>query len=226
MGLLDILFPPTCISCGRVTEEEGAFCEMCGVDAETLPEPRCERCAEPGEVSPCGRCRMRPPAFIRAYAPFSHEGAVARAIHLFKYEDRPELARPLAALASRTAADFLAQAPKVVCALPLHPRRYLERRYDQAELLAKELSRITGRTHRPGLLRRDRETQRQVGLSERQRETNVAGAFSAAQDVRGLSLLLVDDVFTTGATARAASQALVDAGATEVQVFTLARAFT
>jgi len=226
MGLLDILFPPLCLACGRVCEEEGVFCEGCGGDAETLPEPRCARCAEPGPLPLCPRCCSRPPAFSQAFAPFSHEGAVARAIHLFKYEDRPELARPLAALAWRAATDFLEQAPSWVCALPLHLQRYRERRYDQAELLARELARLTKRTHRPRLLHRHRETRRQVGLSESEREANVAGAFQATAEVRGRSLLLVDDVFTTGATARAASQALLEAGATEVQVFTLARAFS
>lgn len=226
--LLDVVFPPACAACGRVLEQDGAFCARCAEEVEPLPSPRCARCAEPGDFAntTCPRCQARPPAFSRAFAPFAHEGAVARAIHLFKYEDRPELARPLVALAAHAAADFLAEAPGAICALPLHARRFRERRYDQAELLARELARLTGRTHRGGLLERRRATQRQVGLSEREREANVAGAFSARPEARGQAVLLVDDVFTTGATARAASQALVEAGATDVQVLTLARAFS
>jgi predicted amidophosphoribosyltransferase len=124
------------------------------------------------------------------------------------------------------ARSFLHRAPELLVALPLHARRFRERRYDQTQLLAGALAQATGRRAPVGLLTRARETQRQVGLSEAERSRNVAEAFIASPAVTGLSLLLIDDVFTTGATARAAATALRDAGAHHVEVLTVARAFS
>lgn len=224
-GLLDILFPPSCIACEAVLDA-GPLCGECELGLEPLPAPRCARCAEPGDfgAADCPRCQERPPPFTRAFAPFAHQGSIARAIHLFKYEDRPELAAPLAALAVRHSAAFLAGAPHRICALPLHARRFRERRYDQAELLVAELCKLTGRAPLAAL-ERWRETRRQVGLHESEREENVRGAFRARRPLALEPVLLVDDVLTTGATARAAAAALREAGASEVQVLALARAF-
>lgn len=226
-GLVDILFPPSCLACGRVLPAESFFCEACDAEVAALPEPRCQQCAEPGDFAHhrCGRCALNPPPFARAHAPFVHDGAVARAIHQLKYEDHPEHARDLAALLAREAASFLRTAPPLVCSIPLHVSRRRERKFDQAELLAGELARVTGRRRIEALERR-RATHRQVGLTERDREQNVHAAFEAIAQLTGAELLLVDDVFTTGATARAAAQALIDAGASRVEVLTIARAWT
>jgi ComF family protein len=151
---------------------------------------------------------------------------VARVIHRFKYEDHPELAQPLGELIAHEARSFLRRAPSLLVALPLHARRFRERRYDQTQLLAGALAQATGRRAPVGLLTRARETQRQVGLSEAERSSNVAEAFTASPAVAGQSLLLIDDVLTTGATARAAATALRDAGALHIEVLTVARAFS
>ena len=228
-ALLDLLYPPSCLACTKVLPgPEGFFCEACDTALERLPPACCRTCAEPGAFpgDACPRCRASPPPFSRAWAPFAHEGPVARAVHRFKYEDHPNLAGPLAELLADEARGFLAQAPELVVALPLHKRRYHTRKYDQAQLLAGALARATGRKAPVGLLTRQRETQRQVGLSEAERAQNVAGAFTASSRVAGQRVLLVDDVFTTGATARAAASALRDAGASHVEMLTLARAFT
>ncbi len=153
---------------------------------------------------------------------------MAKAIHAFKYEDRPELARPLAELLVEHSRPFLVQAPRSISAIPLHPRRFRERKYDQAQLLAAAIARQTHRTFAPHRLRRVRDTERQVGLGEADRENNLLDAFEAdaSSDLIGARVLLIDDVLTTGATARAAAVALRRAGAAEVQVLTLARAAT
>ncbi|NVJ23581.1 ComF family protein [Myxococcus sp. AM011] len=228
-ALLDVLYPPSCIACARVLPGPGAFfCETCDTAVERLPPGCCRTCAEPGAFpgASCPRCRAHPPPFSRAWAPFAHEGPVARAIHRFKYEDHPELAAPLAELLADEARSFLSRAPTRVVALPLHTRRYHSRKYDQAQLLAGSLAKSLGRQAPVGWLTRTRETQRQVGLTEAERSDNVADAFTASPDVRGREVLLLDDVFTTGATARAAATALHEAGAVHVEVLTLARAFT
>jgi ComF family protein len=160
----------------------------------------------------------------QSFAPFLHQGPLARAIHRWKYEDHPELTDSLGRLLVARAAPFLKRAPRLIAPIPLHRDRYLSRRYDQAVLLAKELCRGTGATLVENALVRVRKTERQVGLRGEAREENVRDAFVGKTVARGQALLLVDDVLTTGATARAAAQAARDAGASEVWVLTLARA--
>lgn len=252
-GFWELFFPPSCAACGKVYDAAGAFCPECALGLEAMGGARCAVCGEPGEFARerCPRCELNPPPFDRAISPFHHDGPLARAIHRFKYEDHPELARPLGLLL----AEALAQEPPVhpeqpqseakgqskpvlsnveggqnfssyaLCAIPLHKTRYAQRLYDQAELLAVEASKALELPHL-GALERVRATTRQVGLSEAEREANVRGAFRAVADVKGRDLLLVDDVLTTGATARAAAGALKDAGANRVVLLTVARAAT
>lgn len=225
--VLDVVFPERCVGCDVVLSQPRAFfCEDCAHEVEAIASPACRSCSEPGqhEAGVCERCRRRPPKFKTAFAPLEHAGAVARAIQRFKYEGHPELARPLGALLVQRAHAFLAQAPDLVVPLPLHAARYRERGYDQTALLAVEIARLGRRTLRDDALTRVKPTARQVGQSDEERAANVAGAFEASPTVKGARLLLVDDVLTTGATANEAAHALLQAGAVEVQVLTLARA--
>lgn len=225
--VLDVVFPERCVACDSVLAQPlRFFCEGCAHEVEEIPSPACVRCNEPGlhEGGVCERCARRPPKFKLAFAPLEHSGAVARAIQRFKYEGHPELARPLGSLLALSSKLFLAQAPQVVVPLPLHSARYRERGYDQTALLAVEIARAGRLTLRDDALTRVRPTSRQVGHSDEERAANVAGAFEASAGVKGARLLLVDDVLTTGATANEAAHALLQAGAEEVQVLTLARA--
>ncbi len=226
-GLAEIFFPPTCLACAQVLPVASFFCEHCAAQVERLPWPHCIQCSEPGAFPQgrCPRCAFRPPPFNRAFAPFAHDGPIARAIHQFKYEDHPELAPGLAKLLISEARDFLSTSAAVVCAIPLHRKRFRERKYDHAQLLAGALAKQSGRRVVQALTRW-RSTDRQVGLSEIDRELNVAGAFRSSMQLDHEQVLLVDDVFTTGATARAASRALLQGGAKKVAVLTLARAFS
>ena len=224
--LLGLVFPPACAACAALLEVEAPFCPLCTLATEPVPLPGCRRCAEPVEQpGSCPRCLRAPPPFRSVHAAFLHTGPLARAIHRFKYEGHSELALPLArALATEARSWLDALAPHAVLVpVPLHRGRLLRRGYDQAGLLTRALARETGLPEEPALLR-VRATRRQVGLTEAERTENVHGAFATRGPVPARPMVLVDDVFTTGATVRAASAALREAGAQWVYVLTLARA--
>lgn len=153
-----------------------------------------------------------------------HTAPLREAIHAFKYEGRPELGPLLA----RYLIAVFRQEPwpnlviDAVVPIPLHAERHAERGYNQAERLAAPFCAATGLRLAPEWLTRTRLTRQQVGLGPAERHANVDGAFVAANAVHGKSLLLIDDVCTTGATLRACAQAALDAGAARVYGLTLA----
>jgi len=223
-AFLDLFFPPRCPGCRELVAGRGPFCASCLETLAEAPATSCPVCGEPEVVELCEHCRASPPAFERARAPYLHGGALADAIHRLKYEDKPHLAVPLAALIASHVAGELAWA-EVMAPVALHPRRLRKRGYDQALLIARALARGAGKPVVARAVRRTRDTPPQVGRDRAQREANVRGAFEAdPEEVLGKRVLLVDDVLTTGATAQAAAQALIAAGARAVRVVALARA--
>jgi ComF family protein len=219
-----LLFPDRCGACEALCD--GPFCAPC---ADTLMPvgAGCPLCGEPADEAllpalrprRCPRCRASPPPYERARAPYLLGGALADAIHRFKYEGREELARPLSSLFAGC------EPPRsdVVVPIPLHASRLRQRGYDQAALLARQAARWWRLPLRP-LLVRVRATPHQVGQDRRRREENVRGAFRAAGIVAGLRVCLLDDVLTTGATAAEAARAVLRGGAIRVEIRTLARA--
>lgn len=185
---------------------------MCGApgDEALLPALRPRRCVH---------CRARPPAFALATAPYLHGGALAEAIHRLKYDGREDLGFALSVLFEGCAT------PRTDCVapIPLHTARLRERGFDQARLLAAGAA-ARFRLPFASLLTRVRPTGQQVGRDRLARERNLRGAFGASEAARGKRVCLIDDVLTTGATASAAAEALLRAGAARVEVRTLARA--
>lgn len=228
-AVLDVVFPPRCLSCRDLVEPGRTLCGPCADTLLELPPGSCPLCAEPppeatvGDGERCSICRSRPPTYERAFAPYLFGAALADAIHRFKYEDRPHYARPLAVLLAPAVADEVAWAD-VIAPVPLHPRRLRQRRYDQAWLLAKEVAAAHGRRAGARLLRRSRYTEAQVGRDRAARRANVDGAFEASAEVAGKRVLLVDDVITTGSTLEAAAAAARARGAIAVRGVALARA--
>ena len=184
-----------------------------------IERPFCERLGTPfeqdlgqGLISP--QAMADPPAFARARAVARFEDGPARTLaHRLKYSDRAELARPIARWMARAGADLLADAD-LLAPVPLHALRLWRRRFNQAAALAAEISRQTGKPCDLSALQRVKATRSQIGLSRAQRAENVQGAFRAAAGapLRGLNVVLIDDVLTSGATANAASRALLQGG--------------
>jgi len=232
--LVELVFPPTCLACRAATAEADGLCPKCWGAMGFIEMPYCERLGTPFEQDlglDLGEPRLSrqavddPPVFrrARAVAVFA-DGPARRLVHRLKYSDRAELARPMGVWMARAGAELLIEAD-VVTPMPLHRLRLWSRRFNQAAALARETARAAGKPYAPALLQRVVSTRTQVGLTRRQRAENVQGAFRAAPGapIEGRRIVLIDDVLTSGATANAASRALLRAGAAQVDVLVFAR---
>ncbi len=229
--LLDALLPPQCLACRTIVDRPGRLCAACWGGMQFIAAPFCACCGLPFEVEAgpdmlCGECLREPPRFDRARAVLRYDAASRSPILAFKHGDRTDAAPAFARWMAQAAAD-LVTAADVIVPVPLHRWRLLRRRYNQAALVALALGRLAGKPVLPDLLRRTRATPSQGGLGRSERARNVQGAFALrsglAGKVQGKRILLVDDVFTTGATVEACARVLRRAGASHVDVAVLAR---
>jgi ComF family protein len=226
---LDLLFPgaTNCAGCGATLPASDKYiCPSCRAAITPIAEPVCKRCNRPlAYPGFCELCRKRQRPFIRSWSAALYKGALRRCIHQFKYERAVYLSPFLASLifTCLQTAKELPLEPLVV-PVPLDRQRLRWRGFNQAEMLAEELARRCQWPLERNALRRFRITRPQADLNEVDRWSNVSGAFVAGKDLTGKEILLIDDIYTTGATAEAASQALLDTGAKGVYVATVAMA--
>jgi ComF family protein len=231
-GLIDLFFPAACPLCGVLLPSERGepFCPSCLVGIHPVPSPHCPRCllpypAEEGTDHLCQACLLEPPSFRAVRSVGLYEDSLRRAVHQFKYQGNFSLDRPLglmlAADLEQADPDF---SPELLVPVPLHVSRLRQRGYNQSLLLARVLGRRWKKPVPARLLVRIRPTLPQQGLKAAHRRRNLKGAFQVRLPLDGKKVLLVDDVMTTGATARECARTLLAAGAGEVAVAVLGRA--
>jgi ComF family protein len=219
---LDAVFPRRCLGCGAA----GAFlCARCLATAPRATPRRCPTCWMPsdGPDTLCWRCRERPPHFEAARCPFIFEGTAREAVNTLKYRGLSALAAGMAAPMAECLRQW-APSVKAIVPVPLVGRRRRLRGYNQSELLARELSRLTGLPLASRALVRRRSTTPQArSADEAARRRNVAEAFALGVEPVAGSLLLVDDVLTSGATLDACARVLRAGGPGPVFALTFAR---
>lgn len=238
-AVLDVVLPPCCEACESflASGSRDCFCGPCRDRLRLVRPPFCPRCGRPylhdwQGAHLCGGCLLRPPYFslARSWACYPGDGDAAnplrQVVHRFKYGRAASLGTPLGRILARSCRPwFRAASFDLVVPVPLHPRRLRWRGFNQSVLLGREVGRAWGIPLDPFVLTRKVETAPQTNLAMRERQGNVRGAFAVAprRPVEGKRLLLVDDVYTSGATVNECARALLRFGARDVQALTLAR---
>lgn len=234
-GALDLVFAPVCVACRSAIparESERLVCRVCRARVRPIPAPRCPRCWAPlapggADRVRCAACRDFPPALRAVRSACVHDGPVREIVHALKYSGWRAVADPLAErMAALPLPPDVDTEARVLVPVPITRARLRERGYNQAAVLAEALARRTGREVAGGALERIRAGGTQTALHPDERRANVSGAFRAtdAHILAGQHILLVDDVWTTGATALECTGTLLAAGARAVSVLTFARA--
>ncbi len=226
-----VLFPNVCSGCRRRVGETGLLCANCWQEVQFIEQPWCGVLGIPfsrdmGEEILSADAIANPPPFARARAAVAYKGIARRLVQGLKFHDRTDLAPWMARWMLRVGGD-LADGADIVVPVPLHRRRFLIRRFNQSAELARCFAALVDCRFEPNAVVRVKLTRQQVGLDLREREANVRGAFNVPDKadiiVRGRRVLVIDDVYTTGATVAAVARTLKRSGAANVDVLTFAR---
>lgn len=231
-GLSAVLFPPVCGMCQSPMASQAALvCPPCVKSLKPVPTPICSHCGlpvtgcEPHGAEVCLACLAKPPAYRKARFGFVYEGELRKALLRLKFYEAIHLGRALS--------DFLSQAFHryytldefdLIVPMPMHPKRLFQRGFNQVVVMGKRLSVQTGIPLDRTSFQKVKDTPPQVGLSRSRRAENVRGSFAVTRrgKIAKRSILLLDDVSTTGATVAEASRTLLQGGAETVQVLVLA----
>lgn len=241
--IIDFVLPPRCAVTGEIVEVSGTLSASSWSKIRFIDRPFCNCCGLPFDFTVgdmpehvdgmlCGTCLDTPPEFDRARSVFVYEGAGREMVLAFKHGDRLDMTPGLTAWLLRTGAGMIGESD-LVLPVPLHRERLFKRRYNQSSVLARALAQESEKAGNgkpvfdPFILQRMRKTPPQKGLNRKERQKNMKNAFAVPSQkrgaIKGKNLLLIDDVYTSGATLNACTKALKQSGAKSVFVLTLAR---
>jgi ComF family protein len=229
-GLVDIVTPPLCLSCQTPVTMGAALCLGCWQKLQMIDDPVCDVLGTPfaydegaGAISPAAMAN--PPAWDKARAAVAFDAVSGQLVHLLKYQDQHEAAHAMARMMLGAGRNLWPEVD-VMLPVPLHKRRLWKRRFNQAAVLTVLLAQASGKSWRGDVLLRTLPTTSQVGLDAKERRKNVRRAFEVPLEqagfVAGKTVLLIDDVRTTGATAQACAETLKQAGAARIYVLSFA----
>ena len=228
---LNFLFPPQCLICNDRVAANGTLCLTCWHNVRFITDPYCACCGQPfdyaiGKDALCGECLRERPPYARARAVFRYNEHSRALVLKLKYADQAHLAAVYGTWLANFGKDLVGVSD-VIVPVPLHYWRFISRRFNQSALLARALQKQCALPVLPDGLQRIRRTKPQPGLTRKQRKDNVKGAFIVsprhAAAIKGKTILLIDDVMTTSATINQCAQVLLDSGAMQVNVLTLAK---
>lgn len=228
---LDIVFPPQCLNCHTLVPTHGTLCLSCWQQLRFITDPYCHCCGLPfdfalGKDALCAECMRDLPPFAQGRAVFRYDEASRALVTRLKYTDQTQLAAVYGIWLAKFGKELVERCD-VIVPVPLHYWRFVGRRYNQSALLAQALARHCALPVIPDGLKRIRATRPQPGLTQKQRQDNVRGAFAVHPKhvgaLRGKNILLIDDVMTTSATVSQCAKTLIKSGALQVNVLTLAR---
>jgi ComF family protein len=241
-SLIDLIYPPRCPICQAFLQDQNTlqgkqdlpFCQACFKDFTAIESPLCSLCGRPFSDGAerdriCEDCLRKRPAYDIARAPYLYDGALMTAIQELKYAQRSHLADSLGSLLASFAQTWIGELKgSLIMPVPLHPRRLRSRGFNQSLLLSRCVAARTGAQLDFLSLRRTRYTKPQTELSSEERKKNVRKAFEVVKPeaVKGRTIVLVDDVATTGSTLNECAKALKRAGAESVLCLVLARTST
>jgi len=228
---IDVLLPPRCLATGEIVDVPGMVSPDVWPQLQFIENPFCRTCGIPfpfeiANDAMCASCMEREPVFDAARAAVIYNDISRKMILSFKYGDRLHAVKTFVPWMVRAGQNLIDQADLII-PVPLHNRRLRERRFNQSALLAQEIARTTVKAYLPDLLERTRHTVPQQGLNYKERGKNVHGAFGVnknhLQTLKGRNVLLIDDVYTSGATLNECALVMKNAKAATVAVLTVAR---
>ncbi|MFV0626855.1 MAG: ComF family protein [Alphaproteobacteria bacterium] len=230
-NLINFILPPRCINCGNILNGNDGICSDCFQKINFISRPFCEKCGQPFEENIkgnklCGNCiKEKKPIFRLFRSVFIYDDFSKKMILALKFLDKTENAKVLGKLMFFSAKDILENEIDLIIPIPLHYKRMLKRKYNQAGLLAQVLSKFCKIPVDYSSVIRSKNNRPQVEFSGKVRHNNVRGVFEVKypEKIRDKRILLIDDVYTTGSTMKECAKALLKAGAKSVDFLTVAR---
>jgi ComF family protein len=232
--ILNVFFPNHCLNCENIINEEALFCAVCWGKLQFITDPKCKICSYPFEIEligkssslPCASCIKDPPHFDKVITIFRYNEIIKKVISDLKYRDQTFIAKKISKLIFNKIKPELDNID-IITIVPLHLNKLKKRKFNQVAMISKEIIKFDSKKYIPNLLFRTKETKTQVKLTQKQRQANIKKAFMVNrkhQDaILDKTILLIDDVMTSGATIEACAKALKKRKVKKIIVLTLAK---